>query len=434
MRKILVFFVLIAMTFQLTSVAALAANSNTNSKSVSFYVQIDGIQMDANGKVSARPTKYFTGVVAQSELKQDHPSNYTIALGNNVSESDIMAQLKTIPDNTTVLQNVKTTFYNKGYIKSSDGKVIPWAKLTVNNYRPEWYVLKHENDGWHIDGRMIDISTSDVIQIVVPDDKNDIPKEAYEDTTKDTSIHLAGAKYAYIFGYEPIVETQADGTVTVSIQMGMDDPVTVEQVSSMLMRMLDQATDTMHTTYPITANLEPYAGRWYERGLAYAESVGAFDEDKPIQLGNITRGEVAKLVACTLKLNLSDKTNFKDIDNSIYKTYIEKVCHYGYMSGVSSDSFDPNRVMTRAEFCALFNNIIGRNSSKYTLTALDKDGNKITVTPETYYITDMDPSHWAYETCLKATSAYDDNGYVDLSTRLSNIRNILDKYNSQTEY
>jgi len=35
---------------------------------------------------------------------------------------------------------------------------------------------------------------------------------------------------------------------------------------------------------------------------------------------------------------------------------------------------------------------------------------------------------------LKATSAYDDNGLIDTETRIANIRNVLDKYDSQTWY
>ena len=102
------------------------------------------------------------------------------------------------------------------------------------------------------------------------------------------------------------------------------------------------------------------------------------------------------------------------------------------MKGVSKDSFAPDDIMTRAEFCQLFNNIIGRD--KMGLTALDKDGNKYEITAADYSFVDMSPSHWAYETCLKATSAYDDNGYVSITKRQENIRNKLDDYDSQLLY
>ena len=57
------------------------------------------------------------------------------------------------------------------------------------------------------------------------------------------------------------------------------------------------------------------------------------------------------------------------------------------------------------------------------------------VTADTYYFSDMkDTTHWAYEICLKATSAYTDDGYVDVETRNANIRNILDQFDAQIDY
>ena len=51
----------------------------------------------------------------------------------------------------------------------------------------------------------------------------------------EKGIDLTGITYAYIFGYEP--EIAEDKT---SIYMGLDDYVTVEQVSAMITRMVDQ--------------------------------------------------------------------------------------------------------------------------------------------------------------------------------------------------
>ena len=95
------------------------------------------------------------------------------------------------------------------------------------------------------------------------------------------------------------------------------------------------------------------------------------------------------------------------------------------MQGISDTEFEPDRIMTRAEFCSMFNQIIGRSDA----LLVGPDGTE--VTPELYSIVDLDPNAWYTPVMLKATSAYDVNGYVDIETRLSNIRNILDKYNSQ---
>ena len=47
------------------------------------------------------------------------------------------------------------------------------------------------------------------------------------------------------------------------------------------------------------------------------------------------------------------------------------------------------------------------------------------VTPETYGFTDIEQD-WSYEIMLKATSAYNEQGFVDLELR--GKRNVLDDY------
>jgi hypothetical protein len=81
--------------------------------------------------------------------------------------------------------------------------------------------------------------------------------------------------------------------------------------------------------------------------------------------------------------------------------------------------------MTRAEFCSLFNRIIDRED------ALLEAADGTQVTPELYYFVDLPEDAWYTPVMLRATSAYDSDGYVDIDTRLANIRNILDNYDSQ---
>jgi hypothetical protein len=207
--------------------------------------------------------------------------------------------------------------------------------------------------------------------------------------------------------------------------MAPNDNVTREQVAAMIMRMIDQKYDTTGTTYPVTDNIAAHAGTWYERGLAYIASTGAFDGIDEVYTGAVTRGEVAKLVAYGLNLSETTQTAFTDIDDSPYKTYIEIMAAYGYMEGISDTTFEPDRYMTRAEFCSMFNNIIGREDA-----ALESaDG--VQVTPELYYFVDLPADAWYTPVMLRATSAYDKDGFVDIETRLANIRNTIDKYDSQ---
>lgn len=414
---------------------------------VLYFLQLDGLRMDSNGNVSSRPQDLYTKAIMTSNLSdQTRYSDYTVAIGNGITSADVVAEAEKVPEINEAFEKVKDQLMFSGYIRSDKGEVIPWSKLTSKNYGIEWYVLKYELDGWHIDGRIIDLKTSDTIEIVVPDDPKDIPDNAYDEDTdkdtdadkdeKDTSIHLEGAKFAYIFGYEPIIETLIDedgvANYKAQIDMGMDDNVTVEQVSSMLMRLLDQELYTKDEKYAITPSIKKYEGEWFERGLAYQCAVGGLDSEGEIPLGNISRGLVAKLVSHALKLNLTKDIPFTDAIGNQYEEYIKKVYAYGYMQGISDTEFAPDAIMTRAEFCSLFNKIIGRD--KMGLTALDEDGNEFEITAKDYSFIDMNAGHWAYEACLKATSAYDDNGYIDILKRQRNMRNIVDDFNSQKIY
>lgn len=242
-------------------------------------------------------------------------------------------------------------------------------------------------------------------------------------------IDLKGVGYAYIFGYEPKVSYEYDeatgsGHLVAEIEMAPEDAVTREQVAAMIMRLIDQKYDTKNAEYALTDNMKQHDGTWYARGLAYLASKGTFDGEASVDTGAVTRGEVAKLVAYGLNLTDTTETAFEDISNNPYKSYIETMVAYGYMQGMTDTEFNPDKVMTRAEFCSMFNHIIGREDALLT----GADGTE--VTPQLYSIVDLD-GHWAKDVMLRATSAYDDNGYVDIETRLANIRNELDKYDAQ---
>lgn len=262
------------------------------------------------------------------------------------------------------------------------------------------------------------------------------PEPTLEPIPTGTPIDLTGVGYAYIFGYEPDLIKQVwvenaeeeNGGHTawnVEIRMAPQDSVTREQVAAMIMRLIDQKYDTKDAVYPVTDNIAEHAGTWYERGLAYIASTGAFDGVDKVYTGAVTRGEVAKLIAYGLNLSDTIETSFEDIADSPYKAYIEIMNAYGYMQGLSDTTFEPDRVMTRAEFCSMFNQIIDRQDALLVAA----DGTE--VTPETYYFVDLDPNAWYTPVMLRATSAYDADGYVDIDTRLSNIRNTLDNYDSQ---
>lgn len=333
----------------------------------------------------------------------------------------------------------------------ADGMIYILSGDTTPRTKDQLFGKTVKSEWWTPTGEMVlkavsteDGSVYDTVKIIVVASEDDIPDTEPTPAPADPTptpdvpgdeIDLNGLGYAYIFGYEP--ETvkfdridENGNTVTVEytpIYMAPDDSVTREQVAAMLMRMVDQTAAAKDAKYTMTPNIAAWEGQWFARGFAYLAGKGTFDGIDYVGMGSVTRGEVAKLVAYGLNLSNTTETAFTDIDGNEYKQYIEIMNAYGYMNGTSDTEFEPNRVMTRAEFCSMFNNIIGRTNMGLT-TAEGK-----TVTAEDYSIVDID-GHWAYETMLKATSAYDKDGNVDFEIRQDNIRNKLDNYDSQLEY
>lgn len=359
---------------------------------------------------------------------------------NYVTSSDNKTYTITTAIDNQAGDNLGWSTMHVGYAYNSGNVIANAQGDTLEISIPSWYeyaltpgmeatVTATANDG---------SGATDFVKIIFVDDNfvepTPTPEPTQEPVPTGKPIDLEGVKYAYIFGYEPdfvervkVVDEDGNesGAWNAEIRMAPNDYVQREQVAAMIMRMIDQKYDTTGVTYPVTDNIAEHAGTWYERGLAYIASTGAFDGAGKVYTGNVTRGEVAKLVAYGLNLTDRVETSFEDIADSPYKQYIEIMNAYGYMQGISDTEFEPNRVMTRAEFCSMFNHIIGREDASLE----SADGT--VVTPQLYYFTDLEDDAWYTPVMLRATSAYDDNGYVDIETRLANIRNTLDNYDSQ---
>ena len=528
MKKIISTFLVIVMCIMSMSVSVAALPGRpeppekpkgTGQAPVCFYISRWGTQYDTEGDIATRDVSYFSNIVYKNNLKKNMGITESIVIGANVTEDDLLSYLTNSPKDSNIFKDLKNAYEKEGaLLYTNSGKPVEWENLNEENYGIMWYVLKIEDDGWHVDGYVYELETNETLDIVLPDeiedyeemleelqkeqenenqeenneeaenenqeenneevenenqeennqeendnpvieedDKTDTPVTEEEKepeviapevgstplpeeetvTQVDTSIKLRNVRSAYIFGYEPLITVTTDEETgetytTAKIKMAMDESVSREEVCAMLVRTLDQVGYTSGKNFPMTNSVAPYAGEWFERGLLYLCSVGGLETENKIGIAPVTRGEVAKLVSCALELNLSEETLFTDIEETAFKGYIEKVYAYGYMQGVGDNRFCPDEIMTRAEFCSLFNNILSRN--EFGLTALDENGEEFEITAEDYYFVDMNENHWAYEICLKATSAYDENGYVDIDSRNANIRNIIDRHDAQKEF
>lgn len=392
---------------------------------------------------------------AGSQYYQDYPVDgaaehtHLFFSGDDVVFAHDQISAKDIHVNAnTVTISGATKFYSDLYTNASEVTVTGGeTDVKGNIYAP--YAASKVVDSGTLEGQLVTDtleingwgrilwqtdSAEKLVSEVTPE-PSETPEPTKAPVPTGREIDLTGTGYAYIFGYEPdLIErvsvTNDEGIETdhywnVEIRMAPQDSVTREQVAAMIMRMIDQKYDNLGASYAVTDNIVSHAGTWYERGFAYIASTGAFDGIDEVYTGAVTRGEVAKLVVYGLNLSDTTETGFTDIADSEYKAYIEIMNAYGYMQGISDTEFEPDRVMTRAEFCSLFNQIIDRQD------ALLETPDGTVVTPSTYYFVDLDEGAWYTPVMLRATSAYDENGYIDLDTRLSNIRNTLDNYDSQ---
>lgn len=139
---------------------------------VGFFIQIDGEQMDVEGNVTGRDKKFFTDIIDETTLKQSLSDSFQKTWPVGTGNSDISDYISALPNSSDVFDKVVKTYERMdAYIRSTDGKIVPWSKMNSKYYSLHWYVLKKESDFWHVDGVIIDKLTDKEIQIVVPEEK-----------------------------------------------------------------------------------------------------------------------------------------------------------------------------------------------------------------------------------------------------------------------
>lgn len=236
---------------------------------------------------------------------------------------------------------------------------------------------------------------------IAPDMAEDITVTA---KWEELNVEQYISDYAYIFGYN-------------NTTMGAEGPLLRCEVSAMVHRLVKQNNKLGDFVYnSADPSFADIAGEWFQSGIEYAHHEGSFTapEGGNVQpYVQITRGEAFKIVA--LGLEFTEDTTLSN------QAYAELLFELGYLVGDDDGNLNADSLITRAEFCTLYNRIIGRSNALLE----DKNGNEITA--ETYGFTDLSKDKWYYVDMVRATSAYDENGFVDISLR--GIRNDLDDFN-----
>lgn len=409
MKKLMA--IALSMVMFLACIPVVSATSYTDVITVQYYIQRFGTHMDEDDSVGSRDAVHFTPLLYKGTLtdimrKTDHSVVYKKGV---VSSSDVTAEAVDVPGDAEMIAKVLELYENNGYILSSNGKVVDWSKFSTDNYEIRWYVLKFEQglpSCWHIDGVIVEKTTQKPIEIPTPDDPTYVPPEELpkEEEGEDETIDPFVSDFAYIYGYN-------DTT------MAPENNLLRSEVSAMVHRLAKQNDRLDGFSYnaandPIFPDTKD---EWFRSGIEFINSKGGFT----VQPGEnvnpyvaVTRGEAFRIVCLGLGFTAkSDLTN---------EQYADILYNEGYVLGDDNGDLLVDKQLTRAEFCTIYNRIIGRDEAK--LETADGEA----VTAETYGFTDLDSSKWYYNIMLRATSAYDENGYVDLSLR--DRRNNLDDY------
>lgn len=228
-------------------------------------------------------------------------------------------------------------------------------------------------------------------------------EEEEEEVIPPYTVPVFDNSYAYIYGYD-------------NTTMAPDDNALRCEVAAMLHRLVKQNNKLSGFVYDegAPAKFEDIDGKWYRSAIEYLISKNAIDTSTEYCYAesDIKRGETFKLVCLGL--------GFTKDSTLTYEQYGKILLDAGVIEGYDDGSLGLNDSITRAQFCKMYNVIIGRDNA----SLVTADGQEITAM--TYGFEDLRPGKWYYEDMLRATSAYDEDGYVDIAKRA--IRNNLDDY------
>lgn len=342
---------LITVILIVSSFSALTIVSAATTNKVQFFVLKEGCK------------------VPENEPSPNPKGNYISAGSGTVNE------LKTCTD----INEIKANIISEPSFSLPDGLYV------------EWYVLKKENDGWHIDG-CIKRSGSPI-----------------------TGLSLSNA-YIYGDAYTP----EAGSITTMRAESG----ISREECCALIGRILLQNnyySDFDISNAPKFSDLSK--SKWSYKHVSYIASKGAFfNNDASNADSLITRGEFAEIMACALNLqdsaDLSDFRDYSSSQSNQYYSYVARLVEAGIFAGDNGKKLNISSKITRAEAVTAINRIIERDDSYELVT---EDG---TAYNTFYSFSDLNEDAWYYEDMVRAASAYDSNGFIDPEAR--NLRDSLD--------
>lgn len=172
---------------------------------------------------------------------------------------------------------------------------------------------------------------------------------------------------------------------------GPENSVTRAQIAQIFYRLLKDQNVTATVNF---SDVKPDA--WYAEavnalgslGIISGVGKGKFDPDRAI-----TRAEFCAVAARFAKVNSSTDCPFDDVNTrDWYYQAVATAASYGWVTGVSDGSFHPNNVISRAQAATIINRMLGAAADRDFVDSHVSNPYK-----------DVSPSYWAYYQIIEAS-------------------------------
>ena len=129
-----------------------------------FYISLDGTVRDYvdennNEVVAGHDTSYFSGSVYTGEMAATSHDYTLVGKANEAASTDAAIRalapntLKSIPSDDSVFAALRADAKMQAYCAANGMNI---NSITAANYNIYWYVVKCEDDGWHVDGVLVE--------------------------------------------------------------------------------------------------------------------------------------------------------------------------------------------------------------------------------------------------------------------------------------